>query len=122
MVRKKLRKRYNQRIKCRAFVDRFGARADRFGYTRTILLVNVYDNRGERLTDHVWFDFNKTFEKAGVKAGDLIQFYARVKLYRKGYKHEIVDYKLSYPSKVLVLRNNCTSENPYNLNSKNGDE
>lgn len=66
----------------------------------------------EIVCDHLWFSFTKGFEKLHLKKGDVLQFDARVKEYRKGYKNTALkinniahDYKLSHPTKITLLRN-----------------
>ena len=74
----------------------------------TILLVSICNDNGKIISDHLWFNMTKGFEKLGVlKAGDIIQFEARVKKYRKGYinpragiDQSSFDYKLSHPTKI----------------------
>ena len=78
----------------------------------TVLLVDVIrKSDGKYMTDHLWLNLTKSFEKADLKEGDKVQFDARVKEYTKGYRgrREDVycpieyDYKLSYPTKVVKL-------------------
>ena len=95
-----------------AKVDRFGTKLSYKGYSEaTVLLVDVrFVETGEKATDHIWFAFGKTWEKAGVAVGDTVQFEARVKQYRKGYMNSRAgidqrktDYKLSNPTRIVTL-------------------
>jgi hypothetical protein len=76
--------------------------------TETILLVSVCDDNGKIISDHCWFNMTKGFADLGnLQPGDIIQFEARVKRYRKGYinrqagiDQSSYDYKLSHPTKI----------------------
>lgn len=86
-----------------------------FGHEKsTILLIHINDSNGRLVTNHIWFNYTKGFEKLGrLKAGDKISFMARVSSYVKGYQgydiekqmdHPIrQDYKLNYPTKIKLL-------------------
>lgn len=80
----------------------------------TVLLLNVKDKDGNIVTDHLWFNYTNGFRACDLKAGDIVQFDARVKAYEKGYKgyrdieaeimHPVSwDYKLSYPTNITVI-------------------
>lgn len=78
----------------------------------TVLLIDIIrKSDGKYMTEHLWFNLTKLFEKADLKEGDKVQFDARVKEYQKGYRGRKVDvyypieydYKLSYPTKVIKL-------------------
>lgn len=78
----------------------------------TILLKDVKNSEGKLMTDHLWFNYTKGFQKLGtLKEGDVIQFDARCKSYLKGYKGYRMDvykplewdYKLSHPTKLKKL-------------------
>jgi hypothetical protein len=59
------------------------------------------------VADHLWFNYTKGFQALGILVeGDVIEFYARVREYTKGYVNyremideREIDYKLSYPTK-----------------------
>ena len=80
--------------------------------TDTLLLTNIRDNQSTLITDHLWFNLTKGFEKLGtLRQGDIIQFEARVKKYKKGYVNRQagiddskVDYKLSHPTKIGKIK------------------
>lgn len=81
----------------------------------TLLLVNIVDENGRKITDHLWFNYTKGFWKAHLIKGDIVEFHARVepytKIYTKGYPRnkrnahirKRIDYKLSYPTKIKNL-------------------
>jgi len=75
----------------------------------TVLLVDIRDSNGKLICDHLWFNMTKGFEVLGtMREGDVIQFEARVKEYKKGYVNRRAgidqsrsDYKLSHPTKIM---------------------
>lgn len=95
--------------------ERYGTKTNWHGFPEeTILLTDIKDTNGKKVTDHIWFSMTKGFGKLGkLKKGDMIQFDARVKEYVKGYKgyrEETQwespienDYKLNNPTKIKVL-------------------
>ena len=82
---------------------------------RTVLLVDVRDEGGNPVADHLWFNLTQGFEDACLSPGDRVRFRARVKPYMKGYSETdedrpfTVDYKLSYPTNVEWI---CPDEDP----------
>ena len=85
-----------------------------FGYKKeTLLLIEVTDESGNKMTDHLWFNLTKGFQSLNLSPGDIVQFNARVKTYEKGYKGRRsninkkieLDYKLSHPTKLSVIGN-----------------
>lgn len=112
-MRKELKNRDGQREMFHGTFDRFGTKPNWHGFPeKTVLLVNVTDANGNRVSDHLWFNLTKQFEALDLQHGDLIEFHARVKKYEKGYfgyredvyKPLETDYKLSYPTKIKILR------------------
>jgi len=112
-MRTKLQKIENMRD---IFYGTFEKRSTKNGYkgiVETILLKDITDASNNILTDHLWFNLTKGFEKVDLKPGDKIKFKARVKEYEKGYKgyrddvYKPIesDYKLSYPSKIEKVIN-----------------
>lgn len=96
--------------------ERYGTKTNFKGYNeKTILLKDIKRGSKDIITDHVWFSMTKGFKALGeLKEGDIIEFNARVREYRKGYKgyreeaqfeHPIeIDYRLSHPSKIRICR------------------
>lgn len=88
--------------------ERFGIKNGWNGIEKTVLLKDIKNKNGDVVSDHLWFNLTKGFEKLQLKKGDVVQFDARVKEYYKGYKgyrDDIYkpiekDYKLSYPTKI----------------------
>ena len=67
----------------------------------TVLLTQITDQHGTLITDHLWFNRTKGFDRFGIlRRGDRLQFAARVKTYRRARG---VDYKLSYPTQIRLL-------------------
>ncbi|MGE5403012.1 MAG: hypothetical protein ACM3S2_21640 [Ignavibacteriales bacterium] len=95
---------------------RFGTKSGYKGMEETVLLKSIHDMEGRFITDHLWFNLTKGFEKLNPRPGDRIQFDARVQSYTKGYKGrreevlnspkgvERTDYKLSRPTRVIKLK------------------
>ena len=87
---------------------RFGTKSGYMGIERTILLKDIKDLEGHIISNHLWFNYTKGFEKINLQENDVIKFDARVKEYErgyKGYKEGIykpieLDYKLSHPTKI----------------------
>lgn len=102
-----IRKRFNARV------DRFGKKVNYKGYSEdTILLKEITDAESkEVVADHLWFTFSLAFQKAKITEGCTIEFDARVKDYTKGYVNKSIginnkkkDFKLSHPTKIVVLQ------------------
>ena len=115
MTRKELAKIQNNRKTFIGIFERCGTKTNWHGFPeKTILLTDIKDSIGNKVTGHIWFNITKGFEQLGeLKQGDVVQFDARVKPYFKGYngyKEEIrwekpieKDYKLNNPTKIKVL-------------------
>jgi hypothetical protein len=108
-MRKGLAAENGVRKKFRALFSRLGKKKNYKGYSEdTLLLTNVVDvETNGVVADHVWFTYTQGFEKARVSEGDVLEFEARVKEYRKGYVNKELkinqrktDYKLSHPTKI----------------------
>ncbi len=111
-MRKALLEKQGERRKFSAVFCRFGSKTNYHGYSaETVLLTNVIDSEnGQLVADHLWFNYTKSFQEAGLIAGKLVEFEARIKKYVKGYvniRYKIdkrtLDYKLSHPSKVKTI-------------------
>ena len=108
-MRKQLAAEAGNRKKFKATFNRLGKKMNFKGYSEdTILLKNVIDIETNQLvTDHIWFNYTKGFEKISFKEGVQIEFEARIKEYKKGYVNKSLkinnsktDYKLSHPTKI----------------------
>lgn len=105
-MREELKKYYNQRIRVRATVERYGIRSTYKGSNKmTILLKDITNtNTQEYLSDHIWFTVGKRFEKLKLISGDIIEFDARIDTYSKGYAEDShIDYKLAYPTNIEII-------------------
>src|SRR5438876_3256874 len=101
-MRTQLEKVSGERSRYSGTISRFGKKTS-YGYTKeTILLVDVRDESGTLITDHLWFNYTEGFLFAGVDVGDRVSFCARSKPYTKGYSRDDMDYKLSHPTKIEV--------------------
>ncbi len=92
---------------------RFGSKTGWNGPVLTVLILDVVEiDTGKKVTDHLWFNATKGFREAEPREGDILEFDARVTRYVKGYcehdrygdnikDHTKVDYKLSFPTKIV---------------------
>jgi hypothetical protein len=111
-MRKELKKMDDQRDVFTGIFKKYGIKSNyKAPSTDTLLLVNIRDGQGAFITDHLWFNLTKGFEKLGaLKEGDQVRFEARVKKYKKGYINRKIgvdqsslDYKLSHPTKMVKI-------------------
>ncbi len=104
-MRKELAAEEGKRKKFKAVFSRIGKKVNYKGYSEeTILLKNIVDLESQKIiADHVWLSYTQSFIKALLKAGDIIEFEARVKEYRKGYVNK--NYKINNSTKDLKLSN-----------------
>jgi hypothetical protein len=109
ILRTELKKLDEQRELFSGVFKKYGIRSGYKGAsTETILLTTIRNGDGNLISDHLWFNMTKGFEQLGtLKEGDIVQFEARVKKYRKGYINRQAgidqskfDYKLSHPTRV----------------------
>ena len=112
-MREKLKKIEEERGLFRGLFKKYGAKTGYRGQSaETVLLVQVRDGSGALVSDHLWFNLTKGFEKLGtLREGEIIQFEARVRRYKKGYVNRRAgidessyDYKLSHPTKIARVR------------------
>ena len=112
-MRKKLAVEAGKRKKFTAKFGRIGKKVNYKGYTEeTILLQNIVDTEtNDMVADHLWFSYTQGFIKASLKEGDILEFEARVKEYRKGYvnrnykiNNSTKDFKLSNPTKIVKIQ------------------
>jgi len=114
-MRAALAKSKGDRKRFRGIFVRTGKKTNYHGYaTDTILLRDIADLADNtKVTDHAWFTFTKGFEVLSFHEGDIIEFDARVKEYKKGYVNKKLqmanrktDYRLSHPTKIVVIKKN----------------
>lgn len=100
-MRKKLKAHDEERMKFTGVFERIGYKPGYEGRasTMTVLLNDIRNENGKRMTTHAWLNYTKKFQELNLSMGDKIKFCARVKKYKKG-KSENLDYKLSHPSKI----------------------
>jgi hypothetical protein len=110
-VRKELKARNGRRGHFRAIFKRFGMRRySNHAPQPTALFIEIRDESGDVVADHLWFQLGEQFSRLDLQPGDEVFFVARVKKYRKR-NHDAIDddprfvedYKLSYPSQVSKL-------------------
>jgi hypothetical protein len=108
MTREVLGQREGKRGRFTATVKRFGSKPAYKGPPIvTLLLVDVRDEAGTQVTDHLWFTVRKQLKELDAQPGDQIEFTARVTPYVKGYRGRredfdlppvSMDYRLSHPT------------------------
>jgi hypothetical protein len=112
-MRNQLKPHEGERMAFIAVVERFGAKTNYHGYSDdTMLLKDIrFAGTGELATGHLWFTVGKSMEKLKLAIGDRIQFEARISEYSKGYvnrrggiDNRKTDYKLSRPTKFMLLK------------------
>lgn len=97
-----------------ATFERFGKKNGYMGQVETVLLINVMDESGKILTDHLWFNMTKGFKALNLEKGDKISFMGRVQKYQKGYfgyRKDVylppsTDYKISRLTQIKKLSDN----------------
>lgn len=113
-MREKLADLWRQRIRFRGTFKKYSLKPAYKGLPlETFLLLNVSLVSGEMVTDHLWMNLTKGFRELGsIYPGDIVAFDARVDYYYKGYEGEDMpqelDYKLSRPTKVTLLKRSET--------------
>ena len=110
-MRTKLQQIEDERNTFMGVFNRFGEKNGYKSILRTVLLKDIKNKDGEIVTNHLWFNLTKGFNKLDMKQGDIIQFNARVKEYEKGYKgyrEDVykpleINYRLSHPTKLSKI-------------------
>lgn len=78
------------------------------------------DNTWQPVTDHLWFNLTKGFQKLGLlNTEDIVQLNGRVSDYYKGYFTDVKqhDLKLFYPTKIKLLSERDTIPLPSDKNA-----
>ena len=109
-----------QRLTVRATVLRFSRCIGWAGVRQpTILLGQVATVDGSPLADHLWLHLGKRMADLDLKLGDLIEFSARVALYRRGMFRLPgepmtfnTDYGLAYPTLCRIIAHKPPIEEP----------
>jgi hypothetical protein len=112
-MRKKLAEEVGARKKFRGVFARYGKKVNYKGYSEeTVLVEQIVDaETNQVMCDHIWFSLTKSFEKLNLTSGDVLQFDARIKEYKKGYKNNAYkinnttkDFKLSHPTNISLVK------------------
>jgi len=97
--RYELGRKVQERSTYRGAFTRFGSKP---GNLTTVLLTQIKDSDGKVVTDHLWLNYTLGFRRLGrLQSGDQVIFDARVTTYRKWRG---IDYRLSYPTKLRLVR------------------
>lgn len=120
-MRKELRDRVGRRGRFSATLRRFGVRQGPHP-TTTALFVDVKDESGQIVTDHIWMVVGKQLRALHPQPGDEIFFVARVTKYWKRNPeydgdddyapYRIQDYRLSNPTHIRKLGVEVAAEMP----------
>ena len=111
-MRKELAARMGKRGQYTATFSRNGIKNGYKGPIRTVLLCDIHDSTGKRVTDHLWMTEGKQLANLELQPGDKIRFESRVDEYVKGYQGRRddvydapieIDYRLVYPTKFKKL-------------------
>ena len=72
---------------------------------QTVLLVNIVDDAGTPVADHLWVPLTHTLARLGLVPEDVLAFDACVAVYRKGYQdgHKTRDMPVTWDYKLLRL-------------------
>lgn len=100
-----------KRFEYTGIFQKFGIKSGYKSSLPTFVVTNVKDSNGQLITDHLWLNFTTMFNQFGwLRPGDTIKFSGRVDTYYKGHRKNQLDYRLTYPSKVSVIRNGTKLE------------
>jgi len=112
-MREELAQRDGQRGKFTAVFARHGSKSGYDGRPPivTTLFIDLKDEAGQLIADHMWFTAGVQISALDLKPGDQVAFTARVSEYYKGYVSRHYDdwplpqkdYRLSYPTNVRKL-------------------
>jgi hypothetical protein len=116
-MREELAKRLGLRGEFRATFHRRGISRNYWGVRQTALFIDVRDEAGVQVTDHLWFFWGKQMGALNLQPGDRVRFVATVTTYTKrdrasdyefGWEEDelrrfVTDYKLIYPSNMRLL-------------------
>lgn len=108
MMRRGLEAIDGERTRFRATFQRFGKKSGyKIRWLLTILLVDIKRLDDEKvIADHAWMTAGKQFKNLDLHSGDIIEFDARVGMYRKGYSESDednpfrYDYRLERPTRM----------------------
>jgi len=124
-MREQLKERNGRRGKFSGTVDRFGSKKAYKGPPiPTVCLVDIQDESGKQVADHVWMTIGKQLSELKLNQGDKIQFVARVLPYTKGYKGRrdlddaplvSIDYRLSHGTQFRKLSQEVKVSTPLPL-------
>ncbi len=106
-----MKERSGERLRFKGTFERYGIKRAYKGLPKeTILLKDIKNTHGEEITEHLWFNYTKSFQGLGLLfPGDIILFDARVGSYEKGYvgrgeDNRTVDYHLTRPTRIEFFK------------------
>lgn len=108
-MRRKLREAEGERTRFTGRISRRGKKRKGNEIVETILMLNIFNDKGVHVTDHLWFEIRAGFDKVkGLEDGDIVQFYAKSETYLKGYlgsRRNVYETKLKLDYRLTSLRN-----------------
>lgn len=112
-MREKLKAIDGQRATFRATFSKYGSRTS-CGFTvQMALFVNVRDDHGNEICDHLWLRYGKQIRELQLYAGDEILFEGRATRYVKGYHDDRhVDYCLKNPRNIRKVEQRAVETLP----------
>jgi hypothetical protein len=108
-MREALKDRVGRRGEFTAQFKRRGVAASGWGIKVTMLFIDVRDEAGTVVADHIWFKMGKQMDELKLEPGDRIRFMATVDTYQKRNKDDawdddeprhVTDFRLVHPSNV----------------------
>lgn len=101
-MRKHLRKHMGHRLYCRARFQKFGLKGCSPYQIETVAITEIARaDTGEFLDGHLWLTDTKEFRALGqLNEGDLVEFYATVASYEKGYQGWNIEKLLQCPRSI----------------------
>jgi hypothetical protein len=105
-MRSVLAKRQGEHARFTGIFARFGSKNNRRnGLHKTVLLMQITDEFGTVICDHMWFDYTREFGALWLERGDTISFEASVRPYKKGKTRTTeLDYELAHPCHMRKMR------------------
>lgn len=109
MMREALKDRVGKRGEFHAQFKRRGSVNSDWGVKVTMLFVDIRDEAGTLVADHIWVKMGKQMEELHLQGGERVRFMATVDRYQKrdkdregeddGPRH-VTDYRLTHPSNI----------------------
>jgi hypothetical protein len=106
-VREHLKAIEGRRALFRAKFARFDSRTSGGYFVPTALFVDVRNEQGVEVCDHIWMRKGKQIDALSLNEGDEIEFMATSRRYWSGYIDKHLNYGLKYPTKLRKITKNA---------------